>query len=90
MDEHGEHRDLHGLDRRSIIPYVHGRDECCIVVCLIKSGLSLPNKSMGILMSTQPFIAQGLGIYIETQGLTGGPGIVTTLHDKTLLDRSSK
>jgi hypothetical protein len=89
MDEHDKHRDLCGLDR-SVIPYLHCRDECCIVVCLVKSGLSLPNRSMGILMPTQPFIAQGLGIYIETQGLTGGPGVVTTLHDKTLLDRSSK
>jgi hypothetical protein len=25
MDEHGEHQDLRGLDRRSVIPYVHGR-----------------------------------------------------------------
>jgi hypothetical protein len=24
MDEHGEHEDLRGLGRRSIIPYVHG------------------------------------------------------------------
>jgi hypothetical protein len=27
MDERVGHEDLHGLDRRSIIPYVHGRTE---------------------------------------------------------------
>jgi hypothetical protein len=25
IDEHGEHQDLHGSGRRSVIPYVHGR-----------------------------------------------------------------
>jgi hypothetical protein len=40
-NEYGEHRDLCGLGHRGVIPYVHGRDECCIVVCLLKSRLSL-------------------------------------------------
>jgi hypothetical protein len=36
MDEHGEHEDLCGSDRRSIIPYVHGRMK------LYCSSLALP------------------------------------------------
>jgi hypothetical protein len=27
MDEHGEHKDLHGLGPRSVIPYIYGRIE---------------------------------------------------------------
>jgi hypothetical protein len=27
MDEHGGHEDLRGSDRRSVIPYVHGRTD---------------------------------------------------------------
>jgi hypothetical protein len=65
MDEHGEHRYLRGSGRRIVIPYVHGRDECCIIVCLLKSGLSLLKKSLRILMSAQPFIAQGLAVTLR-------------------------
>jgi hypothetical protein len=36
MDEHGEHPDLRGSSRRSVIPYVHGRME------LYCSSLTLP------------------------------------------------
>jgi hypothetical protein len=39
MEEHGGHKDLHGLGRRSVIPYVHGR-VCCIAMCaLFKPGV---------------------------------------------------
>jgi hypothetical protein len=41
MDEHGEHQDLHSSGHRSVIPYIHGRDECCIAMCMLKSRLSL-------------------------------------------------
>jgi hypothetical protein len=73
-DEHGEHRDLRGLSRWSVISYVYGRDECCITVCLLKSRLSLLEVSLPILTSAQPFIAQGLDSYIETRGRQVAPG----------------
>jgi hypothetical protein len=41
MDEDGEHQDLRDSGHRSIIPYVHGRDECCITMCMLKSRLRL-------------------------------------------------
>jgi hypothetical protein len=90
IDEHDEHKYLCGSCRRSIIPYVHGGDECCIVVCLLKSRLSLLEVSLRILTSTRPFIAQGHDSYITSQGPTGGPGVVAALYDKTLIDRNSK
>jgi hypothetical protein len=36
MDEHGRHKDLHGSDRRSVIPYVHERTElyCLSLPCM--------------------------------------------------------
>jgi hypothetical protein len=36
MDERGGHEDLCGSDRRSVIPYVHGRTElyCSSLPCL--------------------------------------------------------
>jgi hypothetical protein len=46
MDEHDKHRDLRGLGHWSVIPHIHGRDECYIVVCLLKSMLSLLKKSL--------------------------------------------
>jgi hypothetical protein len=67
MDEHGEHRDLHGSGCRSVIPYVHERVGSCIAVYLLKSRLSLLEVSLRILTSAQPFIAQGLGSYIVTR-----------------------
>ncbi len=32
MDEHGEHKDLRGSGRRSVIPYVHGRE--VVLLCV--------------------------------------------------------
>jgi hypothetical protein len=36
MDEHGGHEDLHGLGRRSVIPYIHERTKlyCSSLLCL--------------------------------------------------------
>jgi hypothetical protein len=34
MEEYGGHENLCGLDRQSVIPYIHGR-VCCIVVCAL-------------------------------------------------------
>jgi hypothetical protein len=53
MDEHGEHRDLHGLHRQSVTPYVHGRYVCCIAV-----RCSSVRVSLRILTPVWPFIAQ--------------------------------
>jgi hypothetical protein len=39
MDEHGEHKDLCGLDHRSVIPYVHGG------IGLYCSSLALPVRA---------------------------------------------
>jgi hypothetical protein len=39
MDERGEHEDLRGSGRQSVIPYVHGRTE---LYCSSLSCLSLP------------------------------------------------
>jgi hypothetical protein len=66
-DEHGKHKDLRGLGRRRVIPYVHERDGCCIVVCLLKSRLSSLQVGLPILTPAQPFIAQSLNYYIETR-----------------------
>jgi hypothetical protein len=66
MDEHGQHRDLHGSGHRSIIPYVHGRVGSCIAAYLFKSRLNLLEVSLRILTSAWPFIAQDLGSYIMT------------------------
>jgi hypothetical protein len=46
MDEHSEHKDLCGSGHQSVIPYIHRRDGCCIIVCLLKSRLSLLEVSL--------------------------------------------
>jgi hypothetical protein len=52
--------------------------------------VELAQKSLRILTSAQPFIAQGHDSYIMTQGPTGGLEVVGSLHDWALLTRSSK
>jgi hypothetical protein len=81
IDEHDEHKYLCGSCHRSIIPYVHGGDECCIVVCLLKSRLSLLEVSLMILTFARPFIAQGHDSYIASKSPTSGPGVVAALYD---------
>jgi hypothetical protein len=49
--------------------------------------VELAQKSLRILTSAQPFIAQRHDSYIMIQGLTGGPGVVESLHDRALLAR---
>jgi hypothetical protein len=34
------HNDLHGSDRRSVIPYIHEED-CCITVCVLQASVEL-------------------------------------------------
>jgi hypothetical protein len=43
MDELSEHRDLRGSGRRSVICYIHG-EGCVVLLCLLKSGLSLHER----------------------------------------------
>jgi hypothetical protein len=96
MDEHGEHQDLCGLCHWSIIPYVHGRDECCITVCMLKSRLSLPVVGLARRESCvelefqraclDPLLAQSFytsrpGSYIVTRCPIGGPEVVETLYN---------
>jgi hypothetical protein len=45
MDERGGHENLRGSDRRSVIPYVHGRTE---LYCSSMSYLSLPFSSVDL------------------------------------------
>jgi hypothetical protein len=58
MDEHGEHQNLRGSDRRSIIPYVHGR----MRVVLLKRWLfsRLPCVALRVLMSGVAFYSTKL------------------------------
>jgi hypothetical protein len=58
MDERGEHKDLRGLGRRSVITYVHERTElyCSILPCL-SLPFCLPTSVKRHL--PEPFIAQG-------------------------------
>jgi hypothetical protein len=53
MDERGGYEDLRGSDRRSVIPYVHGRTEV-VLLCLSLSFSSAPVKWR----LPEPFIAQ--------------------------------
>jgi hypothetical protein len=57
MDEHGEHEDLRGSGRRSVIPYIHGRTE----VVLLKPALFEPAflSALEKWRLPEPFIVQG-------------------------------
>jgi hypothetical protein len=50
IDERGGHKDLHGLDRRSIIPYINKRTELycssmpCLTMCPLLIGLDRPSN----------------------------------------------
>jgi hypothetical protein len=57
IDERGGYKDLRGLGRRSVIPYVHERTElyCSNLPCLSLSFLSAPVKWRLL----EPFITQG-------------------------------
>jgi hypothetical protein len=78
MDKRGGHKDLRGSDRRSIIPYVHGRTElyCTSLPCmsLFLSVFFDPCEDS----SARDFYSSRSISYIETQGPTGGPEVVET------------
>jgi hypothetical protein len=80
MDERDGHEDLRGSDRRSVIPYVHGRMKlyCSSLPCL-----SLPICPPALTdhreeVSTRSFYSSRPS---ETRGLTGGPEVVETLYN---------
>jgi hypothetical protein len=76
MNERGGHEDLHGLDHRSVILYVHGRTE------LYYSSLYEPEPFIFFSpceeVSTRSFYNSRLGSYNETRGPTGDPVVVET------------
>jgi hypothetical protein len=77
MDERGEHEDLCGSGRQSVIPYVHGRTELywSRLPCL-----SLPFRPPCEEVSTRSFYTSRTGSYNGTRGPTGGPKVVETLY----------
>jgi hypothetical protein len=74
MNECGGHQDLRGLDRRSIIPYVHGRTGlyCTSLPCL---SFFYPCE----VAHARAFYTSWSGSYNESQGLIGGLGAGQTL-----------
>jgi hypothetical protein len=77
IDEHGGHEDLHGSDRQTVIPYVHGRAE------LYFSNLYEPGPFSSTPVKRclpDPFIAQGRVVTMRPGGPTGGSQVVETLY----------
>jgi hypothetical protein len=72
MDERSGHKDLCGLGRQSVIPYVHGRIE------LYCSSLSFFDPYEEV--STRSFYSSRPGSYNETRGPTGGPEAVEIIY----------
>jgi hypothetical protein len=89
MDERGEHEDLRGSGRRSVIPYVHRKTR----VVLLNPALSEPFlfSTAGLdrpifpvpceEVPTRSFYSSRTGSYNETRGPTGGPEVVETLYN---------
>jgi hypothetical protein len=78
MDERGRYEDLRGLDRRSVIPYIHERTE---LYCSSLSCLSLPFRPPCEEVSTRSFYSSRPGSYNGTRGPTSGPEVVETLYN---------
>jgi hypothetical protein len=88
MLKQDQHEDLCGLDHRSVIPYVHERERelyCCVCVTLFKAELNLFAPAV-----PPVFYSSRLDSYTMTQGPTGSPRVVGSLHSRALLARSSK
>jgi hypothetical protein len=86
--------------RQSIIPYIHGRDGCCIVVCLLKSRLGLLEVSLVWSWSSKehvrirclpdPFIAQGQVVTLRYRARQVAPRwLKPYTTSRVLLARSS-
>jgi hypothetical protein len=65
IDERSRHEDLHGLDHRSVIPYVHGRTElyCSSLPYLCEpEPFSFDQPTPLKWRMPEPFIAQGRAV----------------------------
>jgi hypothetical protein len=73
QDEHG---DLRALNRRNVIPYVHGRMRVVLFKrwLFLSVALSGLPRSCLVLASTWTFYSSRSDSYNETQAPTGGPG----------------
>jgi hypothetical protein len=79
MDKRGGHKDLCGLGRRSVKPYVHRRTE---LYCSSMPYLSLPFFVRPCEEAhARAYYSSRSGSYIETQGVTVGPVLVETLYN---------
>jgi hypothetical protein len=70
--KHGEHEDLHGSGRQSIISYVCGR--CVgIAVCSL-------NRAWFASVAVRPLYSTGADRFMQPQGLIGGPRVVMSCY----------
>jgi hypothetical protein len=77
MDECGEHEDLCGSGRRSIISYIHGGTE---LYCSSQYPELFPFLTLREEVSIRSFYSSRSGSYNETRGPTGGSEVVETLY----------
>jgi hypothetical protein len=86
MLKHNEYEGLRGSGHRSVIPYVHGRENCiALCVALFKVELNLY-----VLVVCPTFYSSKPCSYTVAQGLTGDLRVVESLYSRALLARSSK
>jgi hypothetical protein len=84
MYEHGGHEDLRGSDRRSVIPYVHGRTE---LYCSNLYEQEHFSPTMNLFLThvkrclLGPFITQGRVVTMRPGGPAGGPEVVEILYN---------
>jgi hypothetical protein len=84
INKHGGHKDLHGSDRQSVIPYVHRRMKLycsslpCLSLFLAFTDLSLHHCDVAL---TRAFYNSRSDSYIETRDPTGGPEVIETLYN---------
>jgi hypothetical protein len=71
----------HGSGRRSVIPYVHETDECCIARFGVVSSELVCHRVYLNSLPTRFFYSSRPGSYIEIRGSTGGPEVVETLYN---------
>jgi hypothetical protein len=78
IDERGEHDDLCGLDRRSVIPYFHRRIElyCSSLPCMCLFPTSPYEEAL-----TRAFYSSRSDSYIETQCSTCSLIVVKILYN---------
>jgi hypothetical protein len=88
MDEHGEHQDLHGSGRRSIIPYIYGRMEVVLFKCWLFSWL--PCVALRVLTPDVAFYSTRLLRSQCAPGPDRWPQGGCTLYRRGTLARSSQ